>query len=259
MRSIDVLAVDTAGVLRDFFPPGDLVFPVSPADVVALDAAVRAALGSFRVIPPGVGDWGGIDALTGYIRERLPAFEHALLSGTTTVTAAEMAIFAEALQAEVQPVGGGKIPMVVRTSLRRAVARLEAFPMVDMLADHTRRNALTVAAPGWRPVIDPGVWIPDPVEVAAVVDPSYSPVVDADISGLVLFAVLCTVGPAASPVDDGQFPWRVLGDSGPDGIEGRPGAVVVRLAIHDDVVERLEYAVTPDGAHLRVALADPLE
>ncbi|MFD1366387.1 hypothetical protein [Actinoplanes sichuanensis] len=114
-----------------------------------------------------------------------------------------------------------------------------------------------------RGPIDPGVWIPDVAEVAAAVDhehwPVRPPVVYADISDLVLLAALCAVGPAAEPVSTGPLPWRGLGGFGEDEDEVDPGdlpqgAVVVRLSIHDDTVDRLEYAVTPDGAYLAVAL-----
>ncbi|MFC4066652.1 hypothetical protein [Actinoplanes subglobosus] len=244
MRSIDVLAVNTAGVLCDLFPPGDHVFAAAPGDVAALDTAVRAALGG----------WTGMDALTGYVQERLPAFERQLLAEVVTVSDAEAARFAGALRTDLRP--AEKIPTVVRTTLRRAMTRLEHLHHLDAVAEQTRQAARAVADPGWRPVVDPGVWIPDPAEVAATVDPAYSSVVDADISGLVLFAVLCTVGPAAWPIEAGPLPWRALGgpDPGSEEIEAGPGTVVIRPAIHDDVVDRLEYAVTPHGAFLRVAL-----
>lgn len=244
-----MLAVNTVGVLCDFFPPGDLVFAAAPADVIALDTAVRAALGG----------WTGIDALADYVRERLPAFERQLLSEVVEISGDETARFAETLRADLGP--AGKIPAVVRTSLRRAMTRLDHLHHLETVAEQTRQSARTVARPGWRPVIDPGVWIPDPDEVAAVVDPSYSSVADADISGLVLFAVLCTVGPAAWPIDPGPLPWRPLGDmdADPEEIIPSPGTVVVRPAINDDVVDRLEYAVTPDGAYLAVALTSPEE
>jgi hypothetical protein len=272
VRSIDALAVNTAGVLCGFFPSGDLVFPVGRQEVIALDAAVRQALGGFRVVPSEQqDDWPGIGPLTGYLHDRLPAFERGLLAerspmGDLTSFAAALRLSPATLAARLHPDDAGGLPTVVLTTLSRAAATLTGPHLPDVIAEHVRRNALAVAAPGWRPGVDPSVWIPDAIAVASAVDherwPVRPPVVSADISDLVLFAALCAVGPSAETVTAGPLSWRGLGGFGEDETDVDPGrvppdAVVVGLSIHDDTVERLEYALTPDGGYLAVRLPAP--
>jgi hypothetical protein len=120
--------------------------------------------------------------------------------------AKDVAAFAEALGlstpeliTRLRPVaadGRREIPSRVRNRLARAVARLNAAHLPDVIVEHTRRSACDVATDGWRPTIDPGVWIPDAAEIAATVDPGHRPhrppTVTADISALVLLAIRCT-------------------------------------------------------------------
>ncbi|BBH71692.1 hypothetical protein ACTI_83770 [Actinoplanes sp. OR16] len=236
MLSIDALAVDEAGTVHGVFPAGELVFPV-PADTVRrLDSLVRAVLAATRVVsaaeieggrPGRRGEWPAVDELVGFVRERMAALDR-------------------------------RTDVVVRNSLRRAAAQLDHPYVGGAVAAGIREHARAVAAPGWRPDLDPGAWVPDPVLAARQVEQPY---VTPDVSALVLFAALGAVGPDAEamPWTDAlrALPWQRLGgteDAEPAAVAR--GDVVVGLSIHDDVVDRLDYAVAGGRAHLAVTLAD---
>ncbi|GAB3845487.1 hypothetical protein ACFPIJ_38305 [Dactylosporangium cerinum] len=228
MRSIDALFVDESGLLRGLFPAGPLVFPVDAAELLALDAAVRDATAGYQ-IQPAAAPRPWLEPLIGYLHGRPPAFE-------------------QALSAE---------PTVVQRSLDHAAARLAALEDLGapaVVLDAVHRHARAVGAPGWRATVDLAAWLPDPVAVAATVDPdrwpAHPPIVTADLSDLVLLAALCAVGPAATAVrvDAAGLRWRGLGGFGEDQPGPEPGlvpdgAVVVGLAVSGERVQRLEFAL----------------
>lgn len=280
VRSIDAFCVDESGTVHGFFPPGPNVFPIGAAEVAALDAAVREAAATCRVVVAGrVEDWfpERIDTLDRYVRERLPAFERALLTELAPVTTDDLTRAAGALDvpvaelirrlAPVEVAGRLEIPAVVHATLFRAVSKLDALAELAapaVFVEATRRFALGVSTSGWRPRLDPVQWLPDTAEVAATVDADrWPPLVMADMSRLVLFAALCAVDPAARsvPAGDPVLRWRRLGGSGPPTFGTGPvpeHAVAVGLVVSDETVERLDHASLPDGgALLAVTLADP--
>ncbi|WP_327001228.1 hypothetical protein OHA72_39720 [Dactylosporangium sp. NBC_01737] len=276
-RSADALSVDASGMLRGLFPSGPQVFPVDRAELMALDAAVRAAKSAWRQVPGAAPAQSWTAALDRYLAERLPAFEAALPALRTVVAARTLAPAAAAvgvplpeLVRRLQPaeVGGGlELPQVTLTTLTAAAAKLAALDALGAPAEivaPVRRHALAVCTAGWRPAIDPAAWIPGPVEVAATVDvdrwPPGPPVVYADMSDLVLLAALCAVGPSTRAVTTGATAaqWQELGGADPD-VDHGPlpgGTVVAGLSVHQDSVERLEFALQPDGGLLAVTLAD---
>ncbi|GAA2684674.1 hypothetical protein [Actinoplanes palleronii] len=189
-----MLTVDGYGVIRWRIPPGGVLLPASAAEVLALDAAVRAATSGHVLVvaDPDEPARLPVQVLADFVRERLPALGHD---------------------------------------------------------------------------IDPADWIPDPVEVAARVDPDCwpldPPVVNADLTDLVLIAAWCAAGPDARPVRPEVPPerWAGLGGFGEEPPEIDPGplpegALLVGAAVHDERVERLEFALLgPDQALLAITLA----
>jgi hypothetical protein len=285
-RGVDALSFDESGTVRGILPPGPLVFPVDPDELMALDAAVRAAKAEFRHVPGATPGAPWTAALDEHLARRLPAFVDELLAERTAVTAETLAPAADALGVplpellgRLRPVelfGRLEIPQVTWTTLTAAAARLTALDALGAPAavlESVRRHALAVCTAGWRPTIDPAAWIPDPVEVAAAVDvdrwPTRPPVVHADMSDLVLLAVLCAVGPGTRAVAAGPaaslWPepgaaslWRELGGADPEVDHGPlpDGTVVVGLSVHRDRVRRLEFALLPDSALLAVTFID---
>ncbi|XVU21388.1 hypothetical protein ACQPZJ_29455 [Actinoplanes sp. CA-054009] len=260
VRSTDSLAADETGAMTGFFPLGEHLFPVDRAELRALDAAVRAALSDHRVVGPAAPGIAG--ALTGYVRERLPAFEAGLRAERESLTGEALAAVAAALG---MPPRAVELPRVARTTLLRAAAKIAALVdlgVPDVVVDAVRARAVEAAAPGWRPPIDPEALVPDPVEVASHVDldrwPGPPAVVGADISGLVLLAALCAVGPgvaaiAPAPAIGG---WRPVGGEEADAGDrfGAAGAVVV-VPVIDATVVRLEFGQTAGGGVLAVRLS----
>lgn len=239
VRSIETFCVDATGTVYGLFPPGAHVFPIGAREVVELDSAVRAAASQRRLVVDGRFEElfpSRIDALDRYLRDRLPAFVTALMADQDARTA------------------------FVAATRARALSRVEAFEEFGApaaLIEDTRRFAAAAGAPGWRPVIDPDQWLPDTVQLAGTADDA-SALVVADMSTMVLAAALCAVGPAARsvPADDPALEWHRLGDGAVRPEPGPEGTVAVGLAVYDDAVERLDYALTADGgALLAVTLA----
>ncbi|MGI5184441.1 hypothetical protein ACQEVZ_50130 [Dactylosporangium sp. CA-152071] len=227
----ETFCVDASGQVHGVFPPGAHVFPVGAAEVGALDAAVREALAQRWVVTGGSVEPGPsrTGMLERYVRERLPGLLDALLEQRTVGPA----------------------------TLARAVARVEAFEELgapEQVVAAARAFALEVAAEGWRPVVDLDLLLPDPAEVAAAMDDDATLAV-ADLSPIVLLAALCAVGPAhAVPAEDPALRWHRLGGEAPD----IPRERAVGLAVYDECVERLDYALTPDGGAL-LAVTLPTE
>jgi hypothetical protein len=153
------------------------------------------------------------------------------------------------------PVGAAEIT-ALDTAIRAATSEFVVVPDPNgarlrcAALDRFIRERLAV----FGPAIDPADWIPDATQVADRVDlehwPMDPPVVDADLTDLVLLAALCAVGPDTVSVTTATTPvrWRGLGGFG----ERRPvpapgplpeGALVVAAAVHDERVERLEFAL----------------
>ncbi|MFF5234926.1 hypothetical protein [Dactylosporangium sp. NPDC000521] len=227
----ETFCVDASGLVHGVFPPGAHVFPVDVAEVVALDAAVREAMAQRWVVTGGSVEPGPprTEALDRFVRERLPGLVAALMEQGSVVDA----------------------------TLARAVARVAAFEELgapEHVVAAARAFALEVAAEGWRPVIDPDLLLPDPAEVAAAMDDDATLAV-ADMSPMVLLAALCAVGPARSvPAENPALRWHRLGGEAP----GVHHEAAVRLAVYDERVERLDYALTPDGGAL-LAVTLPTE
>ncbi|MEV4141522.1 hypothetical protein AB0J72_56360 [Dactylosporangium sp. NPDC049742] len=230
-ESGETFCVDASGQVHGVFPPGAHVFPVDAAEVVALDAAVREALAQRWAVTGGSVEPGPsrTEALERYLNERLPGLVAALTEQGSVVDA----------------------------TLARAVARVEAFEQLgapEQVVAAARAFALEVAAGGWRPVVDLDLLLPDPAGVAAAMDDDATLAV-ADLSPIVLLAALCAVGPAhAVPAEDPALRWHRLGGEAPDIAHER----AVGLAVYDERVERLDYALTPGGGAL-LAVTLPTE
>jgi len=172
-----------------------------------------------------------------------------------------------------------EIPLVVRTSVDRAISRLQEQRSrgdPDVVIENERKRALLMLTPGWRapPVDLEGELIADAMASAAIIDLERQsgplPSLSADIAGFVLMAAQCCAQPDARALESetqSSLEWKDLGR--PDELDDAPvaeGHIAVRPNFSNEVVERLAHAllpprspffvVAPGGALFEVTLVD---
>lgn len=141
---------------------------------------------------------------------------------------------------------------------RARLDQLRALNAPDAILDHAVAALARVDDPAWAPTPALASLVPDVVATAAILDLDYRDpdelFASADLTALILLAAqACTRD--APAVDEAPAAWTPLVE--PHEAQPRPGTVLVCGVLNDERCDRLDYAITDDGAFLAVSIPRP--